>query len=126
MRRLLPVLLLAAAISAPVAAAASPLPPGYHSCGKVSGPTITQPWEGGKPRAMNHYGVGATTGVTCAFATRWVTKIVHESTAGGLLPHPAGPPSWRCTAGDVIRHVATSGFCHDGGNKKGFSWGAEP
>jgi hypothetical protein len=129
MARLTLLLSVCLAIAAGVATAAPPLPPGYHDCGKISGPTVREPWRtsgGVKLLSMHHYGIGRTDGTSCSFARAWVARIVHETTRDGLLPHPKGPARWRCLAGQVVKKVAASGLCHDAANKTGFSWGVEP
>jgi hypothetical protein len=128
MARLTLLLLLSATVAAS-AATASKLPPGYHDCGTISGPTVREPWQtsgGIKTLSMHHYSIGRADGTSCSFARTWVSRIVHEATAGGLLPHPNGPAGWRCLAGEVVKKVATSGLCHDAANKTGFSWGVKP
>jgi len=119
-----------AATAAVTATATPPLPPGYKSCGAVTGPTIRQPWRtstGIRVVAMHRYGVGGTKALSCTFMRTWVGRIVRESTPpGGLFPHPKGPAGWRCDAAELFKRVATSGFCHDAANRNGFSWGAEP
>jgi hypothetical protein len=129
MARLTLFLVVCLAAAAGAATAAPSLPPGYHSCGTISGPSVRQPWRtsgGVKFVSMHHYGVGRVDGTSCSFARTWVSRIVHESTRDGLLPHPKGPHGWRCLAGEVVRNVATSGLCHDASNKTGFSWGVKP
>ena len=69
MARLTLFLLACLAIAAGAATAAPPLPPGYHDCGTVSGPTVREPWQtsgGIQLRSMHHYGVGRTDGIGCS------------------------------------------------------------
>jgi len=82
----------------------------------VSGPAVRV---GGK--TLSHYVIGAHGGVGCAFARRWVSKILHENTPTSTIAKPSGAAGWECIA-NARQHVAFNGSCRYG--SKSFSWGA--
>jgi hypothetical protein len=85
-------------------------------CPRLSGPTVHHDGQ-----TQSHYLIGLHSGVTCAFARTWVTKILRESTPNSSISKPKGPAGWSCIA-NAKQHIAFNGFCRQG--TKHFSWGA--
>ena len=87
-----------------------------RQCPRVSGPAVQL-----AGKTLSHYVIGAHGGVGCAFARRWVSKILHEDTPTSTIAKPSGAAGWECIA-NARHHIAFNGSCRNG--SKSFSWGA--
>jgi hypothetical protein len=89
MRKLILIAIFACAAVA-IAADSASASARWVECGTVTGPAWTA--YGKKGTA---YKVAADK-VSCAFAKRWVWKIVRTPTHGKAVVTPAAPPGWQC------------------------------
>jgi hypothetical protein len=78
--------------AAAIAAGPAPASARWVECGTVTGPAWTVYGKRGTA-----YKVAADK-VSCAFAKRWVWKLVRTPTHGKAAFTPPGPPGWQCIA----------------------------